>query len=555
VSGDDHHDGFDEDESLMLRNFFRDEAHDYLEGITRRLLHASNTELDKAAVAELMRTTHTLKGSAATVGLDVVARCAHRLEDCFVQFRTERAAWSADVADRLVEIVDTLRAVVDAVEDRGRMLALADKMIAQLETLTESRTEAAEPAAAHAPEPEPAAPSDEPAAPSDDGDEVKSGRIPMVVAEPDRRRDDAKQVLRIDPERVDGLMNSVGELVFDRTRIERRMADLRRMVRELTNTRQRLRDELEPARAADPDLARRMTDIEADLAQHLAHLARSTAALVDDAEALRQTTQSLQDGLTEVRMASVHVLFQRLARSLREIARESGKRVELVTSGDDTEFDKLVADQVFDPLLQILRNAVAHGIEDEDEREVIGKPPAGQIRIDARQEGESVWIEVTDDGMGIDPGALRQRFVERGLWTRDRAATATDTELLRAIFEPGVSTRDTTDSLAGRGVGLDAVRETIARIGGDIHVESVRGQGSKFTLRLPITTAISQALLFKVHGHVYAIPNVHVVETSFIEASSPVMPKHLRRKDEIVPLVVLQSVLGARSSSRAWARC
>jgi chemotaxis protein histidine kinase CheA/ActR/RegA family two-component response regulator len=559
---------FDEDETLMLRNFFRDEAHDYLEGITRRLLHASKTQLDTVAIAELMRTTHTLKGSAATVGLKSIAAVAHDIEDCFAKLRSNTLQWSENTSERLVEVIDSLRSIVDSVEDSAVTAQLVSLIRAQLAAVD---TAAADSGAAEgevqgedAPENVPTAEA-VPAVLDDDSEPearprrvtepmavpvvtepavVETGSIPMEAAEAERRRDDA-QVLRIDAGRIDRLMNGVGELVFDRTRIERRMADLRRLVRDLSKTRQRLRDQIEPLRGVDTVLAQSVLETENELAGHVAHLARSTSSLVDDAEALRQTTQTLQDGLTHIRMSSIRVLFQRLARSLREFARTAGKRIELITSGEDTEFDKLVADQIADPLLQILRNAVAHGIEDEDERIIVGKPPVGQIRLHARQEGDAVWIELHDDGQGIDTGVLRGRLVDSGQWTRDKASTATDGEILRAIFETGVSTRVKTDSLAGRGVGLDSVRENIARIGGDIRVESTRGVGTTFNLRVPVTTAVSQALLFKIQGNVYAIPNVHVLETSYIEASSPVIPKHLRLKDEVVPLVVLQSVIGA----------
>ncbi len=556
--------GFDADESAMLKSFFRDEAHDYLENITRRLLHASRATLDAAAIAEMLRATHTLKGSAATVGLHEIAEAAHALEDSFAGLRSNPSIWSAAIADVAVEVVDTLRSIVDS-DNEHATAGLLMKFREQLGALRKSdEDDGDDDETVEAPV---ATPVRRPAFDDEDDDEtvevavapaIDSGRIPLatpfdadddLTAEedrrmwPDRRRDE-HQVLRVDAARVDRLMNGVGQLVFDRTRIERRSADLRRLVRDLTKTRQQLRDQLEVARGVSDALAVRVADIEAALAQHIAHLARSTAALIDDAETLRQTTQSLQDGLTQVRMTSVRVLFERLGRSLRTIARAAGKRVELRTSGEDTEFDKTVADQITDPLTQILRNAVAHGIEDAEERRAQGKPVTGHIRLHARHEGEAVYIEVSDDGAGVDPGVLRQRLVDSGRWSRAQAATATDAAILRAIFEPGVSTREETDALAGRGVGLDSVRETIAKLGGDIRLESTRGHGTTFTLRLPITTAISQALLFKIAGNVYAVPNVHVIETAHIEASSPVMPNHLRREGEIVPLVVLQQVLG-----------
>lgn len=588
--------GFDADEARMLRSFFRDEAHDELEGITRRLLHASRAELDRAALQEMMRTTHTLKGSAATVGLSDVAACAHELESLFARLRAGTIGWSAATADALIEIVDTLRAVVDdadAPEAAADRIARMRQQMAALAALAARREPAATraqtppsrregtPAGAQNREPAGAAarraappdrarePTDRPSAvapsPGDAAPEPAlaasdSGAIAIPTDAADapadgsvagRRRRDTTRVLRIDAARIDRLMDSVGELTFDRTRIDRRIGDLRRAVRELDATRRTLRDVAGALGERLGDDAAALADIEERLAAHVAALARSTSALADDAAALGETAGALQSGLSAVRMASARVLFERLSVSLREIAREAGKRIEVDTSGDDTEFDKLVADQVFAPILQILRNAVAHGIEPAEQRIAAGKPPVGRISLRARHQADAVWIDIADDGAGIDPDALRERFVALGLWTPQRARRATEAEVLRAMFEPGVSTRDETDALAGRGVGLDSVRETIARLGGDITVESTRGAGTTFSLRLPVTAAVSQALLFKIAGHVYAIPNVHVLDTVWIEASSPAMPDRLRLADGSVPLVVLQAVLGAPAPADA----
>jgi chemosensory pili system protein ChpA (sensor histidine kinase/response regulator) len=527
-------DGLGEDETRILRSFFCDEAHESLESATRLLLAAGAGPLAAATIDELLRTTHTLKGSAATVGLGVVADLAHELEDCFARLRDRELAWSSPTAERLVEAIDACRALVDAIDTPGKMAERAERCRALIAAAGVSGT-----AASPAPKPGPMG-ATTPAAPP-------PKTLPDVTLTTGERRRDDPHVLRVDPVRVDRLMHSVGELVFDRTRIERRAQELRSLVHDLAKSRQALREQLYAAASSVPMPAAPAgaAAVEEDLAQLGARLARATSALLDDADALRRTTQSLQDGLSQVRMLSVRVLFQRLARPAREMARHAGKRIALLTSGESTEFDKTVADQITDPLLQILRNAIAHGIEPENERIGRGKSAIGQIRIAARTEGESVLLEVADDGAGIDVAELRRRFVADGRWTRDVAATASDGTVLRAIFEPGVSTRDEADDLAGRGVGLDAVRETLARLGGDIHVQSTRGQGTTFTLRLPLTTAISQALLFKIDGNVYGIPNVHVSETTTIEASSPIMPPSLRYRDESVPLVILHSVLGA----------
>jgi chemosensory pili system protein ChpA (sensor histidine kinase/response regulator) len=550
VSEDDRspsHDGFDADETRMLRNFFRDEAHDYIEHITHQLLMTGRAAPSAELLADLMRTTHTLKGSAATVGLDDIARVAHELEDCFAQIEGKQLAWSQALCDQLVEAVDSLRALLDVVHEATSHASLLAQLDVQLAAIRVARTTPDGPRSIRPRPPSPPIPHTI-GEDLDGSERIESGAIPMASDDlptrdrrlfGERRRDD-HQVLRVDARRIDQLMNSVGELTFDRTRIERRVAELRRLVRQLSDTRQRLRERVGVERDDHAVLA----GIEEELGEQVAQLARHTSALIDDTDALRRTSSALQAGLTQVRMSSASLLFSRLARSVREFARGTSKRIQLVALGEETEFDKSVADHVTEPLLQLLRNAIAHGIEDPERREQLGKPGVGTIRIEARQQGEEIWIEVADDGAGIDPGRIRQRLVASGRWTPEAVAEAPDAAILRAIFEPGVSSREETDALAGRGVGLDAVRESIARLGGDIRVESTRGEGTTFVLRLPVTTAISQALLFKVGGDVYAIPNVHVVETSHIETSSPTMPRQLRHLDGTVPLVVLHRVLG-----------
>src|SRR5262249_13312176 len=211
---------------------------------------------------------------------------------------------------------------------------------------------------------------------------------------------------------------------------------------------------------------------------HIAHLTRAAGALLEDAEAVRRTTGMLQKGLTQVRMTKVRLLFQRLARPLRDLERLEGKRAAVATSGGDVELDKAVVEKVTDPLIQLLRNALAHGIEPTAVRVARGKPPEGKIALSARHEGDAVFLEVADDGAGIDAAKVRGSLVASGRRTEAEALAATDEQIVAAIFEPGVSTRDAADELAGRGVGLDVVRENIARLGGEIAVASAPGAGT-----------------------------------------------------------------------------
>jgi chemotaxis protein histidine kinase CheA len=353
-------------------------------------------------------------------------------------------------------------------------------------------------------------------------------------------------MLRVDPIRIDRLMNSASELVFDRTRIEKRVSELAAEVQGLEKALGALNQERAewiekgaPVRADQTNAA--LAKLETSLATKLPQIMSAVARLKEDTALLRRTEFALQDGLTGVRMQSVHSLFQRLTPQLRAIARQANKKVRLVTAGGDTEFDKTVADQMVDPIIQLLRNSVAHGIESPETRESRGKSPEGRITVTARHEGNVVVLEVGDDGSGIDTVALRARAVENGKWTESQARQASDQRVVQLIFDSGYTSREEADELAGRGVGLSAVRQTATRLGGDVQVSSVARQGTTFTIRLPLTTAIVDAMLFKSGGHVFALPNVHVLETG----SSPLpLSETIEAADGYkIPLVNLHSLL------------
>jgi chemosensory pili system protein ChpA (sensor histidine kinase/response regulator) len=473
---------FDASEMEVLHDFFRIEAHEHLEAMTAALLGLEK-EGGPDLLDELLRKTHTLKGSAAMVGLRTVAEAAHNLEEAFGELKERTAAPAA--FDALMGAVDIVREMVDDGDAPLLAARLAEK-IAQAQ---------AAPPAATAPE----------------------------RRQTDRRLD--AHVLRVDVARLDELMDGVGELVFDRTRIERRVAELRNAARELGRARTGLRA-LIPEVAEG--LATRLRALEEEFAAQVVHMTRVAASLIDDTEALRRTTTTLQAGLTRVRMAPVRWLFQRLARPLRDIERSEGKRVDVVTAGEEVELDKAVVERITDALIHMLRNAIAHGIEAPEVRTARGKPPEGTIFLSARHQGESVFLEVADDGAGIDVARIRAALVAAG---RPGAAALGEAEVIEAIFDPGVSAREEADQLAGRGVGLDVVRDAIVRLGGEIAVTSTAGEGTRFVIRIPFTTAITPAFLFKVSGQVYAVSSVHVVE------QAPAPPPDL-------PLVSLHRVLG-----------
>lgn len=225
----------------------------------------------------------------------------------------------------------------------------------------------------------------------------------------------------------------------------------------------------------------------------------------------------LRDAILEVRMVPLGQVFDRLARVVRQISRDVGKDIRLVITGAETEIDKLIVEELSDPLMHMIRNAIDHGIEVASEREKVGKPPAGTIALNAYQKGNHVMIEIEDDGSGIDEAVLLEKAIALGRVSRADAGELTRHDLLALIFMPGVSTRDTPGDLSGRGVGMDVVKTNLGKIGGVIDVHSERGIGTKMTITLPITLAIVSALLVRISSQTFAIAVSSVSEAIVFE--------------------------------------
>lgn len=332
-------------------------------------------------------------------------------------------------------------------------------------------------------------------------------------------RGEDERLIRVNAERFDALLSDVGEIVFRRTLIERRSEELTGLVRDFGRSHQGFRaalGELRNLRGAEGH-AQRFSELEVEFADELSNFERAETGLREETEGLRRDAAHLQDGLTRIRLLSVRYLFARLRRAVRDIAHTEGKQVVLQTEGEDTEIDRLVAEKLADPMIQIIRNAVAHGIEAPTLRREHGKPEAGAVTISATQEGNFVTLEVRDDGGGIDLPSVRAALVARSLMSAEEAEEAPAEELTAAIFLPGLSTRRSADAVAGRGVGLDVVRDAIVKLGGEISVTSERHRGTRFVVRMPLSTAVTNALLFKSGGEVYCIPVRHVVETRYVK--------------------------------------
>jgi two-component system chemotaxis sensor kinase CheA len=228
---------------------------------------------------------------------------------------------------------------------------------------------------------------------------------------------------------------------------------------------------------------------------------------------INRIAEDMQHGIMQVRMLPVGTVFQRFGRLVRDISKKLGKEVNLVVEGEETEADKNIIEPLADPLIHILRNSLDHGIEMPEVRRALGKSPAGLIRIRARQDGDRVVIEITDDGAGVDPARVRAKAVERGLIASERAATLSDEDAVQLVFLPGFSTAETISDLSGRGVGMDVVRTAVERINGGVELASVRGKGTTLTLSLPLSMAVTHVMVIESAGRRFGVPMDVIVET------------------------------------------
>ncbi|MDY0258546.1 Hpt domain-containing protein [Desulfovibrio sp.] len=397
------------------------------------------------------------------------------------------------------------------------MASVAPAQASQPVASREGQSAAVKPAAASTPvapaapartvapaaQPAPAAAMPRPAAPQTKG------------AAPAAENHKSSSTIRVDHERLDHLMNLIGELIINRNRYTL--------------------------------IARSLEDSSEKV--DISHVAQS---LSETTYAMARISDDLQDTIMKVRMVPVSSVFSRFPRLVRDLSRKSGKEVDLIMEGEETELDKSVVEVIGDPLVHLIRNSVDHGIEPEDVRIAAGKPPKGKVTLRAFHKGNSVAIEIEDDGKGIDPVKMREIAVRKGLITTEEAAQLDDREAVELIFAPGFSSADQITDISGRGVGMDVVRTNIKNLKGSVSTHSEVGKGTRFTLSLPLTLAIIDALMVNVSGQMYAIPLDAVSETTKIEAKRLTDVKGRKAvtlRGEVLGIVEMAEMLGLPRAS------
>lgn len=520
-----------DDDAEIIAEFLV-ESHENLDQLDRDLVELEQQPDSRERLSSIFRTIHTIKGTSGFLAFNRLEQLTHVGETLLSRLRDGEVVMTPPIAEGLLSMVDTVRALLDGIERTGRdtdpavdvapVVAVIEGLLAA-DSVTEepdvspaapSATESAPPVAPE-PEPAPVAVEPEPVA-------VEPAPTPEPAPEPAptpaptadepwdgvERRVAVDASVRVDVDLLDDLVDLVGELVLTRNQLLQRS------------------------------------------------LGSADAELVRASQRLDLVASELQESIMKTRMQPIGQVWSKMPRVVRDLSHQLGREVELVMEGHETELDRSLLEAVKDPLTHLVRNSLDHGIEPPDVRRAAGKDPKGTLTLRAYHESGQVVVEIADDGKGIDPATIGAVAVERGVVTRDQLARMDGRDVLGLIFRPGFSTAAAVSNISGRGVGMDVVRTNIERIGGSVDVASEPGRGTTTRVRIPLTLAIIPALVVGEGGERYAIPQANLVELVRIEgddlrrqvedlAGAPV----LRLRGKLLPLVSLAETLGGTAAA------
>ncbi|MBK5274073.1 MAG: chemotaxis protein CheA [Desulfuromonadales bacterium] len=432
----------------VYRDLFITEARNHLSALNELIVQLEGNVSDRAAINEIFRHAHSLKGMAATMQFDTITNLAHKMEDLLGRLRNDEFPFSPQLADLLLEGCDLLSSLVSTIETGQGQQPDADGLIQRLVSYTPDAAKDALPSVT--------SPDDTPS----ESIAAESSQSPYPF-----RQTDTFKSIRIKTDTLDRLVNITGELITTRHRLT--------------------------------DHARRFAGPELDEPLHQ----------------LSGLLRELRDEVFQARMLPFSFAAERFPRLVRDLARKQDKEVSLQIEGKEIELDRGILEEITEPLVHILRNAVDHGMETPDVRVAAGKSYNGVISMTVVREKDHVAITVADDGRGMDPARITQKAVEKGLLTPVQAYNLSRQAALMLVCSPGFSTVDEISDISGRGVGMDVVRTAIHFLGGSLAIESETGRGSRFTLRLPITVSIIHALLVECGMLTLAFPINTVART------------------------------------------
>jgi two-component system, chemotaxis family, sensor kinase CheA len=549
-----------EDQELL--EGFLAETTELLEKLDDDLVSLEKAPEEAELMNRIFRSIHTVKGASSFLGFDFLVRVTHKTEDVLNRLRKAELQLNSEIMDVILEAVDLVKTLVSDIKGGEIVERDLDTTICKLiPFLSEGATEATVLAPATSVRKEETAAAPQPAARLDESDaaaqlaaalQAQQEAAPQVqpaaaaqptaaaptqakapVAAPPAKlpaKDAAAKpaakgeeladnsTVRVDVKRLDDLMNQVGELVLERNR-----------------------------------MIQLFTDYQAGL---------DSTSFTDDfgklSKRLNFVTSELQMQVLKMRMLPVEKVFKKFPRIVRNLARDLGKEVDLQIIGEETELDRSVVDEIGDPLIHLIRNALDHGLETPDERLKAGKERTGTVVLSAAHEGNQIVISIKDNGRGIDPERVSRKALEKGLVTEEQLNLMGAREILDLLFLPGFSTKEQATDLSGRGVGMDVVRTNIRKLNGIIEIKNEVGRGSEFILKLPLTLAIIQSLLVEVQREVYSIPLASVIETMRVSRDEFHMvggQEVLKLRDSVLPLLRLQRSFGCAVTTEEQETC
>jgi two-component system chemotaxis sensor kinase CheA len=527
----------------LLQDFLQ-EAGELLSGVDNKLVELEKRPEDKHLLNEIFRGFHTIKGGAGFLNVENLVNLCHRTENLFDKLRNGELSLSPALMDVIMQATGVVRDMFGHLAQNAQPPSADAELLGDLDAALAGRTPTPhhQRAATVAPTPIAAAAAPAPAA-SQSMDDInwdalhaaltgtpapQTAPAPQPVAAaapqaaapaeapaarapaggPPMQSLQKETTIRIDTARLDQVLNLSGEIGLTKNRISN------------------LKSQIVHGRT-DQDTIKAL-----DLAVSQLDL------LVSD----------LQNAVMKTRMQPIGRLFQKYPRLARDLARQLGKDVELVLSGEETELDKTMIEDLNDPLVHLVRNAVDHGIEQPEERVASNKSGKAVVTLSASQVGDHIYIEIADDGRGMRPDVIRAKAVEKGLIDAETANSLDDRQSLQLIFMPGFSTKDEISSVSGRGVGMDVVKTNITRLNGKIDIESAPGHGTTLTISLPLTLAILPVLVVRLNNQSFAVP------LSLVREIIPIRPNEVQRVSGRATMVVRDEVLPVRSLSTllAW---
>ena len=561
------------DDMKEIMEDFLIEAFELIEQIDHDLVELESNPEDLELLNRIFRVAHTVKGSSSFLNFDVLTELTHHMEDVLNKARKGELKITPDIMDVVLESVDMMKGLLESIRDNGSDSAAGidiKNICVRLTQISEGEAPSAAPEAPAVPvpepvkEPEPAAPAEEaapevsdaelsklsdseveaeierllkvrkaedqarraskgiaPKSPEEIAPAASAAPAPAPKPAPSRERDADKKVpaassnsavaqeqtIRVEVKRLDHLMNLIGELVLGKNRLLK------------------IYDDVEERYEGEKFL------------EELNQVVSSLSLVTTD----------IQLAVMKTRMLPIAKVFNKFPRMIRDLSRDLGKQIDLEISGEETELDKSIVEEIGDPLVHIIRNSCDHGIEDPETRKAMGKPEKGLVQLKAYNEGNHIVVEIVDDGKGLDADMLKSKSIEKGIITEREADAMSEKEAFGLIFRPGFSTAAKVTNVSGRGVGMDVVKTNIEKLNGIIDIESEVGKGTVMKLKIPLTLAIIQSLLVGTQEEFYAIPLASVLETVRVPIDDiyTIDGKNvLRLRDEVLSLVRLSDVFG-----------